>query len=581
MGCSESNEDHHAGALVARDRGRRRLRADDGRVSHPTGKAAGAVCGGGPTDVVARILADFLTARWNGQSVVIENRPGAGTIVATAAVAKSPADGYTMLVATNSLLINPAIGQKLPYDTEKDFAAVSMVATQPVALVANKAFPAETIPQLVEVAKKSPEPLNFTSPGPRGVGHLAGEMLKQRAGINMTHINYNGSAPALTDVIAGRVPLMFDIWHSAKRYVDVRRSQADRRRRRAASRRCAERADDRRDLSGLRRHCVQRPCRPGGRARAGARQVVGRYSRGREFAGVRGQGPQSRHHPARATRRRSSMPGCARRSRAGRRSPRRPTSRRISKRDCRDRPASRHRLRRASDRAGYARRCCPISTTSGARPWWSAASTRSRPITYPPNAPLTARPEWRDQNGRAATSGIGARRAGLRPLAGGHRHLQLPLRRAACCSARTWRAAFTRALNDWVVKEWLDRDPRLRASIVVPMQNVEYAVDEIERCAKDRRFVQVLVLAMQEMPLGRRHCWPIYAAAERHGLPIGIHAGSSLPQSDDRRSAGRATTSRTMPATAQALSVAGGEPDLRGRVRQVSRSSRWCCSNPA
>jgi tripartite-type tricarboxylate transporter receptor subunit TctC len=175
---------------------------------------------GGPTDVVARILADFLTARWNGQSVVIENRPGAGTIVATAAVAKSPADGYTMLVATNSLLINPAIGQKLPYDTEKDFAAVSMVATQPVALVANKAFPADTIPQLVDVAKKSPEVLNFTSPGPRGVGHLAGEMLKQRAGINMTHINYNGSAPALTDVIAGRVPLMFDIWHSAKRYVD-------------------------------------------------------------------------------------------------------------------------------------------------------------------------------------------------------------------------------------------------------------------------------------------------------------------------------------------------------------------------
>ncbi len=175
---------------------------------------------GGPTDVVARILADLLSARWSGQSVVIENRPGAGTIVATAALAKSPADGYTMLVATNSLLINPAIGQKLPYDTEKDFAAVSMVATQPVALVANKSFPADTIPELVNVAKKSAEPLNFTSPGPRGVGHLAGEMLKQRGGIKMTHINYNGSAPALTDLIAGRVPLMFDIWHSAKRYVD-------------------------------------------------------------------------------------------------------------------------------------------------------------------------------------------------------------------------------------------------------------------------------------------------------------------------------------------------------------------------
>jgi tripartite-type tricarboxylate transporter receptor subunit TctC len=175
---------------------------------------------GGPTDVVARILADLLSARWNGQSVVIENRPGAGTIVATAAVAKAPPDGTTMLVATNSLLINPAIGQKLPYETEKDFAAVSMVATQPVALVANKSFPANTIPELVAYAKKSPEPLNFTSPGPRGVGHLAGEMLKQRAGIAMTHINYNGSAPALTDLIAGRVPLMFDIWHSAKRHVD-------------------------------------------------------------------------------------------------------------------------------------------------------------------------------------------------------------------------------------------------------------------------------------------------------------------------------------------------------------------------
>jgi tripartite-type tricarboxylate transporter receptor subunit TctC len=175
---------------------------------------------GGPTDVVARILADLLSARWNGQSVVIENRPGAGTIVATAAVAKAPADGYTMLIATNSLLINPAIGQKLPYDTEKDFAAVTMVATQPVALVANKSFPAGTVPEVVALAKKSADPLNFTSPGPRGVGHLAGELLKQRAGIQMTHINYNGSAPALTDVIAGRVPLMFDVWHSAKRYVD-------------------------------------------------------------------------------------------------------------------------------------------------------------------------------------------------------------------------------------------------------------------------------------------------------------------------------------------------------------------------
>jgi tripartite-type tricarboxylate transporter receptor subunit TctC len=177
---------------------------------------------GGPTDVVARILGELLSARWGGKTVVIENRPGAGTIVATAAVAKSAPDGLTLLMATNSLLINPAISHSLPYDTAKDFAPVSMIAVQPVALVANKYFQVNNVADVVAAAKK--EAINYTSPGPRGVGDLAGQMLRQRAGIpiqNFTHINYNGSAPALTDVIAGRVPLMFDIWHSARRYVET------------------------------------------------------------------------------------------------------------------------------------------------------------------------------------------------------------------------------------------------------------------------------------------------------------------------------------------------------------------------
>ncbi len=176
---------------------------------------------GGPTDVVARILGELLTSRWGGKTVLIENRPGAGTIVATGVVAKAPPDGLTLLVATNSLLINPAIKHSLPYDTEKDFAPVSMIAVQPVALVANKSFAGNTVADVVAEAKK--QPTNYTSPGPRGVGDLAGQMLKQRAGIpeaNFIHINYNGSAPALTDVIAGRVPLMFDIWHSARRHVE-------------------------------------------------------------------------------------------------------------------------------------------------------------------------------------------------------------------------------------------------------------------------------------------------------------------------------------------------------------------------
>jgi tripartite-type tricarboxylate transporter receptor subunit TctC len=191
-------------------------------ADYPTGtvKLLVPFAAGGPTDVIARILADLLSTRWGGKSVVVENRPGAGTILMTQAVAKAPPDGLTLGVATNSLLINPAIGMKLPYDTFKEVVGVSMIATQPVALVANKAFPANSLAEVVELAKKASEPLNYTSPGPRGVGHLAGELLQQKAGIRMTHINYNGSAPALTDVIAGRVPLMFDIWHSARRYVE-------------------------------------------------------------------------------------------------------------------------------------------------------------------------------------------------------------------------------------------------------------------------------------------------------------------------------------------------------------------------
>jgi len=175
---------------------------------------------GGPTDVLARILADLLSVHWGGRWVLVENRPGAGTIVATAALAKAPPDGSTFMLATNSFLINPALNQKLPYDTVRDFVPISMIATQPVALVATKSFPADTLAELITLARQVAGPLSYTSPGPRTATHLAGEMLQRRAGFRMTHINYNGSAPALTDVIAGRVPLMFDVWHSAKRYVD-------------------------------------------------------------------------------------------------------------------------------------------------------------------------------------------------------------------------------------------------------------------------------------------------------------------------------------------------------------------------
>jgi predicted TIM-barrel fold metal-dependent hydrolase len=151
-------------------------------------------------------------------------------------------------------------------------------------------------------------------------------------------------------------------------------------------------------------------------------------------------------------------------------------------------------------------------------------------VTYPPNSPLTARPEWRGKNGRAAMAAAEVTAQVCDRWQAGAAILNC-LYGVGLVFSEDMAAAFTRALNDWVAKEWLDRDPRLRASIVIPTQNTEYAVDEIERCAKDQRFVQILVLAMQEVPLGRRQFWPIYAAAERHGLPLGIHSGSTYRHS--------------------------------------------------
>ena len=162
--------------------------------------------------------------------------------------------------------------------------------------------------------------------------------------------------------------------------------------------------------------------------------------------------------------------------------------------------------------------------------WRDSISERGIPslesISYPPNAPITARPDFRGKNGAAATD-VSQLSAQVFDRWQASVAICNCLYGIQLLFSEDMAGAFARALNDWIAKEWLDRDVRLRASIVVPMQNVEMAVEEIERCAKDRRFVQVLVLAMQETPLGRRSNWPIFAAAERHGLPLGIHAGSA------------------------------------------------------
>jgi hypothetical protein len=162
--------------------------------------------------------------------------------------------------------------------------------------------------------------------------------------------------------------------------------------------------------------------------------------------------------------------------------------------------------------------------------WRDSVEERGIPglesISYPPNAPITARPDWRHKGGLAGTS-VADLQATVFERLHADRAILNCLYGVQLVFNEDMAQAFARAVNDWIAKEWLDRDPRLRASIVVTPQNTEYAVDEIERHAGDRRFVQILLLAMGEVPLGRRQFWPIYAAAERHGLPIGIHAGSA------------------------------------------------------
>jgi predicted TIM-barrel fold metal-dependent hydrolase len=147
-------------------------------------------------------------------------------------------------------------------------------------------------------------------------------------------------------------------------------------------------------------------------------------------------------------------------------------------------------------------------------------------ISYPPNAPLSVRPDWRGPGGRAATDVATMQRHLLDPF-GIRLGVLNPLLGVQMVFNEDMAVAIGRALNDWIATEWLDRDDRLRATIVVPLQSIPRAVAEIERLAPDRRFVGVLVLAMGDAPLGRRDIWPVHEACARHGLPLCIHAGSA------------------------------------------------------
>ncbi len=169
---------------------------------------------GGATDIGARVVAQKLTEQ-TGQAFVVENRPGAGGNLGAEAAARSPADGYTLLVGTTAHAINPSMFSKLNYDILKDFIPVSGLSGGPLVVVVNPNLPVKNVADMVNLAKTKQGGLNYASSGNGQSTHLAVELFKVQAKVNMTHVPYKGSAPALNDVAAGQADVMFDTTISA------------------------------------------------------------------------------------------------------------------------------------------------------------------------------------------------------------------------------------------------------------------------------------------------------------------------------------------------------------------------------
>jgi tripartite-type tricarboxylate transporter receptor subunit TctC len=163
---------------------------------------------GGPTDFVARIVADQLSKNWNRQ-VVIENKAGGGTNIGTELVARSDPDGYTVLFATSSLAVNRSLYRTLSYDAIADFAPVVHVSNFSLFMFVSNSLPAKSVREFIALAKANPGRLTLASPGTGSTPHLAGELFKRMAGIEMTHVPYRGAAGALNDLIPGRVSVYF------------------------------------------------------------------------------------------------------------------------------------------------------------------------------------------------------------------------------------------------------------------------------------------------------------------------------------------------------------------------------------
>lgn len=174
---------------------------------------------GGPTDLVARAVGQKLAEAW-GPQVVIDNRPSASGVIGVETVVRAAPDGYTLLFATGgSMSLAPALGQKLPYDVFRDLAPVSLVVINPQILVLHPSVQANSVRDLIKLAKSKPGALNYASVGPGSPQHLGMELLKSMTGVDMVHIPYKGTAPAITDLLGGQVSLMFNSMPSVLQHV--------------------------------------------------------------------------------------------------------------------------------------------------------------------------------------------------------------------------------------------------------------------------------------------------------------------------------------------------------------------------
>jgi len=179
---------------------------------------------GGGTDILARAVAPRLSAAL-GQPVVVENRPGAGGNIGADLVAKAPADGSVLLLGANTMPINASL-QKLPFDLLKDFSAVAMMASAPMALVVHPAVEARTVGEFIALAKSAPGRLNYSNPGSGTPQHLAAALFSQMAGVDITHVVYKGGGPAINDLVGGQTPAAFLTLASVRQHIESGRLRA-------------------------------------------------------------------------------------------------------------------------------------------------------------------------------------------------------------------------------------------------------------------------------------------------------------------------------------------------------------------